>query len=373
MNKDILIVSPIPSHPQFQGNSARIYRLNQMFKLLGYRVHFVYFGMEGLNETQRLEMESDWDTFHFVKPEGPAAEPSFVDYFDIDDWYDEKVSELVEDLCGRYKFDICLVNYVWFSKGLDVVPETTYKIIDTHDVFGDRHIVAAEAGLEPVWFYTTKALEALGLERADLILAIQSEEAKYFEGLVETPISTVGYLVPPVVLVEEPHETSAKINIGYIGSGNPFNVTSILALHDFVSQYPCLLEKFEFSIAGTICSALKSKVPNFNLVGLVDELDDFYRVIDVVVNPMIGGTGLKIKSLEALSYGKPLIATKDAMVGISTTSDFQKFESVELLVSALRTFDNTAKEQLAIDSVNVFQAYNAQQIATFKKLFGNVE
>jgi glycosyltransferase involved in cell wall biosynthesis len=211
------------------------------------------------------------------------------------------------------------------------------------------------------------------LERADLILAIQSEEAKYFEGLVETPISTVGYLVPPVVLVEEPHETSAKINIGYIGSGNPFNVTSILALHDFVSQYPCLLEKFEFSIAGTICSALKSKVPNFNLVGLVDELDDFYRVIDVVVNPMIGGTGLKIKSLEALSYGKPLIATKDAMVGISTTSDFQKFESVELLVSALRTFDNTAKEQLAIDSVNVFQAYNAQQIATFKKLFGNVE
>ena len=41
MNKHVLIVSPIPSHPQFQGNSARIFRLNRMFQLSGYQVHFI--------------------------------------------------------------------------------------------------------------------------------------------------------------------------------------------------------------------------------------------------------------------------------------------------------------------------------------------
>ena len=373
MNKDILIISPIPSHPQFQGNSARIYRLNQMFQLLGYRVHFVYFGMEGLQDSQRFEMERAWDTFHFIKPEGPAAEPSYGDYFDIDDWYDEKVSEMIESLCSRYRFDICLVNYVWFSKVLEVVSETTYKIIDTHDVFGDRHLVAAEAGLDPVWFYTTKTLEALALERADLVLAIQSEEAKYFKSITGKSVSTIGYVVPRMFLATDEREKSEKINIGYIGSGNPFNVTSILSLHDLVSQSPNLLENFEFTIAGTICNALESKIPNFNMLGLVDELDDFYRSIDVVVNPMIGGTGLKIKSLEALSYGKPLLATKDAMVGIDTSSDFQNFESVEQLVDALRAFDRAAKDELTVDSVNVFDTYNAQQIATFKKLFGNFQ
>lgn len=82
------------------------------------------------------------------------------------------------------------------------------------------------------------------------------------------------------------------------------------------------MEKFEFSIVGIICSVLKLKVFNFNLVGLVDELDDFYWVIDVVVNFMIGGIGLKIKLLEVFFYGKFLIVIKDVMVGISIISDF---------------------------------------------------
>ena len=175
MSKTVLIVSPIPSHPQFQGNSARIYRLNRMFQLCGYQVHFLYFGMEGLSENQQRDMENQWDYFHFVQPQGPAAEPSFGDYFDIDDWYDNRVSDYVDKLCETWSFDVCVVNYVWFSKVLDVLPEQTYKVIDTHDVFGDRHIVAKEAGLEPVWFYTTKELEAYALERADLVLAIQDE------------------------------------------------------------------------------------------------------------------------------------------------------------------------------------------------------
>lgn len=117
-------------------------------------------------------MESDWDIFYFVKFEGFVVELFFVDYFDIDDWYDEKVFELVEDLCGCYKFDICFVNYVWFLKVLDVVLEMIYKIIDIYDVFGDCYIVVVEVGLEFVWFYIMKVLEVLGLEWVDFILVI---------------------------------------------------------------------------------------------------------------------------------------------------------------------------------------------------------
>lgn len=367
--KHIIIVSPIPSHPQFQGNSARIFRLTQMYQLAGYKVHFVYFGMEGLTHQQRLDMQNCWDYFYFVQPQGPAALPSFGGYFDIDDWYDHRVSNTVEEICKRYKIDICLSNYVWFSKVLDVVPQSVQKIIDTHDVFGDRHLIAKEAGLEPVWFYTTKELEAYGLSRADLVFAIQDEEKDYFEGITNIPVEVMGYVVPKHNLIEKKSIEQEKIKIGYIGSGNPFNVQSLIELQKQIIAKPEVLEKFEFLVAGTICKNIADLNQVFTLIGKVDELEDFYCELDIAINPMVGGTGLKIKSLEALSFGKPLLGTFDAMVGIETKSKYQLCKSVEELISLLVNFNTADLNNLITDSADVFKQYNQRHIGKFNTLF----
>lgn len=369
MSKTVLIVSPIPSHPQFQGNSARIYRLSRMFQLCGYQVHFLYFGMEGLGDKQRRDMENQWDYFHFVQPQGPAAEPSFGDYFDIDDWYDDRVSDYVDKLCETWSFDVCVVNYVWFSKVLDAIPEQTYKVIDTHDVFGDRHIVAKEAGLEPVWFYTTKELEAYALERADLVLAIQDEEQQYFESITHIPVAVMGYCVPFQPLVRQ---TRDKIVIGYIGSGNPFNVESLRVFQDAVMANPELMQKFSFLLGGTVCKAFAGMNEIFDIVGLVDDLDEFYRLIDIAINPMVGGTGLKIKSLEALSYGKALLATEDAMVGIDGSDTFHNFASVTDMVEALNELTLERTADLHRNSIETFRKYNERFINEFKTLFSEL-
>jgi hypothetical protein len=367
--KQIIVVSPIPSHPQFQGNSARIFRLTKMYQLAGYKVHFVYFGMEGLSAQQRLDMQNCWDFFYFVQPQGPAALPSFESYFDIDDWYDHKVSSTVEKICKRYKIDICLSNYVWFSKVLDVVPDSVQKIIDTHDVFGDRHLIAKKAGLEPVWFYTTKALEAFGLSRANLVFAIQDEEKSYFESITDIPVEVMGYVVPKHKLVEKISLNQEKIKIGYIGSGNPFNVQSLIELQKQIMMTPAVLNKFEFVVAGTICANIEQQNQIFDLVGKVDELEDFYSEIDIAINPMVGGTGLKIKSLEALSFSKPLLGTADAMVGIETSNKYQTCTSVEELISLLVNFNQDDLNNLKIDSAEVFVKYNQRHIDKFNTLF----
>ena len=367
MSKHVLIVSPIPSHPQFQGNSARIYRLNRMFQLCGYQVHFLYFGMEGLNEKQQQEMERQWDYFHFVKPEGPAAEPSFDEYFDIDDWYDERISDYVDELCQTWDFDVCLANYVWFSKVLEIVPETTQKVIDTHDVFGDRHIVAKEAGLEPVWFYTTKEQEAYALDRADIVLAIQDEEKAYFETITTKQVEVLGYVVPYQPLVSTKNE---KIVIGYIGSGNPFNIESLRVFQEAVMEVPALMQRFKFVLGGTVCKAFSELNEIFDIVGLVDDLDEFYREIDIAINPMVGGTGLKIKSLEALSYGKSLLATEDAMVGIPSFDALHKSTSIKEMVNNLLNLDDKRLHDLLQNSKIVFERYNSEHINNFKNIFG---
>jgi glycosyltransferase involved in cell wall biosynthesis len=50
--------------------------------------------------------------------------------------------------------------------------------------------------------------------------------------------------------------------------------------------------------------------PNWvSLLGNQDSLVDTYARAAVVINPVKFGTGLPVKTIEALSYGKPIVAT----------------------------------------------------------------
>ena len=50
--------------------------------------------------------------------------------------------------------------------------------------------------------------------------------------------------------------------------------------------------------------------------GWIDDLDQVYREASVVINPTVAGTGLKIKSVQALAHGKPLVAWTNGVEGL---------------------------------------------------------
>lgn len=370
MNKHVLIVSPIPSHPQIQGNSTRIFRLGRMWQLLGYRVHFLYFGLEGLTRKDEKDMRRCWDFFYYLAPVGVNSEPKNGDFFEIDEWYDDRVSQLAEKLCQQWDFYACMVNYVWFSKALNVVPPGTLRIIDTHDIFGDRHHKAQTVGIAPSWFYTTTEEEKKALDRADLVVAIQDEEKRYFDKLTGVRVEVIGCVLPPNYLPTRAQAGAGRIRVGFIGSANPFNVNSIRRLQGALAMQAGELTQFEFHLAGSICRVLEQGDSVFVFHGMVDEVSDFLRDIDVVINPMVGGTGLKIKSIEAISFGKPLLATQDAMVGIASREAAHCCDSVESLVTQLAALDWAKVGALGRSSVEIHRRYNEIQIEVFEDLFG---
>ncbi|WP_428768135.1 glycosyltransferase family 4 protein [Treponema sp. HNW] len=78
-------------------------------------------------------------------------------------------------------------------------------------------------------------------------------------------------------------------------------------------------------VAGSICDFLKSKYPaNKKIVylGFVDNLDDVYTKAAFIVSPIFKGSGMKTKTVEALSYGKYILGTSEAFIGID--SDYEK-------------------------------------------------
>lgn len=98
-----------------------------------------------------------------------------------------------------------------------------------------------------------------------------------------------------------------------------------IGLNWFLSSvWPKIVEKYpmiKLRIAGGGLDASYkshwSTIRGVELLGFVDNLEDFYRSIDVVVAPMVMGSGTCIKVLEALSVGRAVIATEQGLRGIA--------------------------------------------------------
>jgi len=79
-------------------------------------------------------------------------------------------------------------------------------------------------------------------------------------------------------------------------------------------QYP----KVKFFIAGRRMPPdfLKKPMENVVLVGEVEQSEPFIKSYAVMVVPLLSGSGMRIKIIEAMAYGKAVVATKIAAEGL---------------------------------------------------------
>ena len=309
----VLIVSPVASHPADQGNAARIQAVGRELMARGAVCEFVHYATEGCTPAQEAAMSGFWGGgFHLVPPQ-PVARAGMPGVWALDDWCPAFLADQVARLHRRGRHDAVLVHYVWMSRVLEGAGGGALRVLDTHDLFGDRHLAAREQGLDPSWFFTTREEEARGLARADLVLAIQEAEAAVLRERSAAPVLTLGHMPPLRFLAGDAAEPPPpRAAFGYLGSANPWNVASVRALDAALADSPDL----PWLLAGQIARRdlrLRSRPV---VLGPVREPEEFYRAVECVLNPMAGGTGLKIKTVEALAAGLPVLGTRDAFAGL---------------------------------------------------------
>lgn len=377
----ILVTSPIPSHPQNHGNRARITALCKALQAKGADIHYVYGGLEQLPPAQELEMREAWGHVHILPPYGlEERKQSHRNHHLLDDWYVEAVTDLTRKIVDTWNIEYCIANYVWFSKWLETVPATIPKYIDTHDLFGGRHQRLREDGLPENWFSTSKKEEAKGFQRADTIIAIQSQEAATMRAMTDTPVVTLGHFITPDFLPSSKAHTAvdsgSKITVGYMASDNPINQQSLVQMSAAIKSRASALDKYAFKLAGGICASDAANETPFEKLGFVPDARNFYADCDVIINPNIGGTGLKIKSIEAAAFGKALVATSDAMAGIETSSPAHCMQDADAIAEYLAAMNPETDIQGAEEaSKMLIEKYMAEQTSAmqtlFPKLFGD--
>ena len=100
----------------------------------------------------------------------------------------------------------------------------------------------------------------------------------------------------------------------------------------------------DFYIIGSVCNSLRKYENNkhIKLLGFVDNLDFYYKNASFVVSPIFKGSGMKTKTIEALSFGKTIFGTKEAFEGINI--DYTKIGGLcmtaEEFIKKINSYDN---------------------------------
>lgn len=367
---DILVFSSAPTYPLTAGNSVRVFSIGDRLKRRGHGVHFVYFDHQArMSLEQAHAMHEQWDSFHYIPFQGQRRHPQ-NEPWDVDDWFQSDIGIHLPLITAMLKPDAVICNYAFHSKVFEFVNPEAVRIIDTHDAFTDRHLMLDAAGLPRRFYYTTRDREAAQLRRADIVLAIQKPEAELFTSMVGKPVYILGHLVDRVEL---PRADAPVLRVGYIGSGNHLNQ---LAMRKFLEAARADLSRgaYEFVVAGGVCDAIEAHQPVTRL-GMIDLLADFYSRIDVAINPMAYGTGLKIKTIEALQHGVPIVSTVCGFEGLSSPAREHALDQPSDVAEAVLRLaeDRSGLAKLADVSHSVFEAYSAEHGAVFDQVFGSRE
>jgi hypothetical protein len=79
---------------------------------------------------------------------------------------------------------------------------------------------------------------------------------------------------------------------------------------------PLLTPVFERIVVAGFGSDLLPRSPHIAILGPVSSVDRFYRSVDAVVAPIELGGGMKVKVVEAMMHGVPVIATEHSTEGL---------------------------------------------------------
>jgi glycosyltransferase involved in cell wall biosynthesis len=331
----ILMVTHVLPYPHAAGNEIRIFRLLKFLRKVGFHITLVLrplekneisnesiIGLDGLVDAVYIFDSRDLATKENLKfpyldlAEGDSRLKEMQDGF-CPPWFAAEIESLIADI----KPDVVIAQYIFMSRIL-LAPNLKHvlKIIDTHDLFSNKQEVVDKYRIENFGLIMTEEEEALFLRRADVLMAIQQSE--YEQIITMVPDRQVVLTGFDMDIAKVDFDLQVPHTVLIVASSNEFNVRGTQDFIDFI--WPLIRERIPVAhlrIVGKVCNHVNTADSSIEKIGFIHDLSDEYERACVVVNPCAVGTGLKIKTIEALAWGKAHVGWPASSDGIVSTLD----------------------------------------------------
>lgn len=257
-----------------------------------------------------------------AEPHGP---PPSLRGFPLDAFRSGAARAAFDAQLARVCPDVVLVQQIrhaWLPLEMPAGRRAGIRLaIDTHDVMHERCASFAGHGREH-WLDIDRAAEARVLASFDDVIAIQASDGATLAGMVEPARVVTAPHAPemPWPAPPPPALTGTPIRLGFIGCAGHANADAGDRLARAI--VPALRARANRDVRLVLAGAAAERIaPDVDdraveRLGHVDDLGGFFASIDVVVNPVRFGGGLKIKNVEALAHARPLVTTPVGAQGI---------------------------------------------------------
>ncbi|TDX82630.1 glycosyltransferase [Epilithonimonas xixisoli] len=247
-----------------------------------------------------------------------------------------------EKILSQKKYDLIFVNYeTWAPLVHNTIAKQSKLIIDTHDWMTLNN------------FYNNPKIdigEKFGEEIKNLsffnhIVTISIDEYFIFKSFLGKKVINIPPGFPDKTENETLKFSEKKYDLIFVGSDNPFNIKALKWF--FETVFPLIKIKTKICVIGRICNHIPD-FENLDKIIYAEDLDGLYYNSKVALCPMLEGTGIKIKVVEALSYGLPVIGTTKTVDGfldknangcITADNPLEFASNIEIVLSNQEFYD----------------------------------
>ncbi|MFC6645822.1 glycosyltransferase family 4 protein [Granulicella cerasi] len=247
----------------------------------------------------------------------------------------------------RFGATCVIANYAFWAPLFAQLPSQLPTMVIAHDLLSARVQRMLSAGAELDCPAIDEATEIDWLNAPKVVLAAQAAEAELLRTKLQSTV-----MVQPIVL--KPMFTARDVrphHCFFVGGNILPNVTGLqFFLAEVWPRVRASVPDATIEIAGSVCGAELAEFhqPGVMLLGRVDTLNELYDRAALCVVPLLVGSGIKIKLLEALSYGKAIVSTSVGVQGLEawTTDAISVADDAESFAAAVvEAMESTTKRQ----------------------------
>ena len=371
MNKNILIVFPHNFFELKSGVHKRVYELVKYLRFRDYEIDL----LAAKNFESAWKDDGPFDKgvvsglffYDFSKKSGAEKmKERFQQWMDKINFRNNRINELLdfasEDLQDQFnsllkkkKYSHILISYVYYANLLrdNVLAKDINKVLLIEDFITSQLYDQAKGKIDLGKIFEE---EIRRINLFDSAICLSNDELNLFSSFATKP----EYFYVPIFMEINKfvEKETFDHDVMFIGFDNFHNVQGINWFLERVA--PLLRKNLKIVIIGKVVSKINTRnYPNVKFIDFADSLDEVYQNSKICISPLFSGSGLKVKIVEAMSYGKPLVCTSRSLIGFP-----QKFNCG---FSIADTPEDFAK---AIEKLSTDEKFYKEERNKSHKIFG---
>lgn len=324
--KKLLLISAIAPFPQTSGGATRIFETIKHLSTK-YELTVLMFGDQINDKEEKAFLDKTCENWQVFPLRQRFFSPHLPYYFSC--WENINLILELHKLLATKTFAQVRVEFTQIAYLVEYLPENVEKVFVAHDIstisFQRRMQQQSHLAKKSFALFNLlqiKAFEKKWLKQYDKVVAVSAHDQKELLDRFQLKNVVVEQNGLEAIRFLEKLPNDHQVSIGYIGSfSHPPNK---IAVKQIINKIIPKLEKkqldYEFILAGE--NDLKTDNQRIKNLGPVKKIEDFYARIQILVAPIMAGSGTRIKILESLSFGIPVVTTAIGAEGIDIDSSY---------------------------------------------------